>query len=71
MDPPYRPRHKGFDEEATRRAQATAELARSLASSGEPAGGAYVDEGPDEAARRTGRSREELGDAIERARRRR
>lgn len=65
-DAPYEPRHKGFDVEATRRAQATAERAQEGAGAkGEDANSAYVDEGPEEAARRTGDSSERLGGAIE------
>lgn len=68
---PYEPRHKGFDVEATKRAQATAARAQEGAGAqGEDANGAYVDEGPEEAARRTGDSQERLGGAIEDAARR-
>lgn len=71
-EPPYRPDYKGFDEELTRRAQATAGRAQEgAAARGEDANREYVDEGPGELARRTGRSPEELGESIERAARRR
>lgn len=64
----YEPRYKGFDERATRQAQATNERAQERAGAkGMDANEAYVDEGPEEAARRTGRSAEELGASIEEA----
>lgn len=63
---PYEPRHKGFDVEATKRAQATAQRAQDGAgAAGEDANRSYVDDGPEEAARRTGDTSERLGDAIE------
>jgi hypothetical protein len=69
---PYQPAYTGFDVEATRRAQATADRAREgEGAKGEYADAAYVDEGPREAAERMGRSQAEVGDAVERARRRR
>jgi hypothetical protein len=72
MDGPYKPKYKGFDEEATRNAQATADRARELAGAkGEDANAEYVDKGPEEAARRTGRSPKEIADAVERARKKR
>lgn len=67
-DAPYEPEHKGFDVETTRRAQATADRAREGASArGMDANSEYVDEGPEEAARRTGDSAERIGGAIEEA----
>lgn len=71
MDGPYKPRYKGFDADATRKAQETADLSRRLAAPGDAVDHDYLERGPDEAAARTGRSREDLGKAIERARRRR
>lgn len=70
MDAPYRPRYKGFDEEATRNAQATADASRRTAAPGESVDSEYMASGPAEAAARTGRTSEEVGEAIERARRR-
>lgn len=68
-DAPYDPDYKGFDVERTRNAQATGERARETADArGEDANAAYVDEGPAEAARRTGD--DDLGAAIEKAGRR-
>lgn len=76
MDPsrrrPYVARYTGFDVPETRNAQTTADRARDGARApGEDANREYVDDGPAEAARRTGRSAEDLGAAIDRARRRR
>lgn len=52
--PPYRPKHKGFDEARTRRAQATADRAQeSAGAKGEDANAEYIDEGPAEYERRT------------------
>ncbi|HEX2022074.1 MAG TPA: hypothetical protein VHH36_05130 [Candidatus Thermoplasmatota archaeon] len=52
---PYEPKHKGFDEEATRRAHATVDRARETqGAQGEDANREYVDEGPAEYERRTG-----------------
>jgi len=71
-DEPYKPQYKGFDEEATRHAQATAQRAQEgAAAKGEHVDAAYVDEGPEEAARRMGSDAKSVGDAIERARRKR
>ena len=70
MDAPYVPKHKGFDEDTTRRAQATADASRKGAAPGESADADYMEKGPDEAAERTGRTRAEVEDAVERARRR-
>lgn len=65
---PYVPEYKGFDEESTARAQQTAKRAQEGASAkGMDANNSYVDDGPDEAARRTGRSRQDLSDSIENA----
>lgn len=55
-DKPYEPKYKGFDEEATIRAQATADRAQETAAAvGEDANREYVDDGPKEYERRTGR----------------
>jgi hypothetical protein len=68
-DKPYEPKHKGFDEETTRRAQATAERAQKVkAGHGEYADQEYVEAGPQEAARRQGESREDVESSVERAR---
>ena len=68
-DGPYRPKYKGFDGEATRRAQATADRARdSAGAKGEDANKEYVDGGPEEAARRSGTTADEVGHSVERAR---
>lgn len=68
---PYEPRYKGFDEEATKRAQETAERAqKGGAAKGEDANADYVDEGPDEAARRMSTTREHVGQSVDRAARR-
>lgn len=54
-DAPYKASYKGFDEETTRKAQATAERAQETAGAqGEDANREYVDEGPAEYERRTG-----------------
>lgn len=54
-DAPYVPKHKGFDEEAQKRAMATAERARETeGAKGEDANKEYVDEGPAEYERRMG-----------------
>jgi hypothetical protein len=72
MDGPYKPKYKGFDEAATQNAQATADRAReSAGAQGHDANREYVDDGPDEAALRTGRDKEDLGRAIEGARKKR
>ena len=71
-DAPYQPKYKGFDEQRTRHAVATNERAQKGAGAkGEDANREYVDDGPTEAAERTGRSEEEVGDAVERAARKR
>lgn len=71
-DEPYRPRYKGFDEETTRNAQATAQRAQEgAAAKGEHVDAAYLDDGPEEAARRMGSDAKSVGDAIERARKKR
>ena len=68
-DKPVELEHPGFDVEATRRAQATAERAREVqAGKGEHADEAYVEEGPREAARRMGSSEESVKESVERAR---
>lgn len=67
-DQPYVPKYKGFDEEATKNAQATAERSREGArdaGAGEP--NAYVEEGAKEAGERTGRSAKEVEESVERA----
>ena len=65
---PYQPSYKGFDEERTRKAVATAQRAQEGAGAkGEDANREYVDEGPAEAAERTGRTADDVGDAVERA----
>lgn len=65
---PFRPKYRGFDEAATKRAQETAEHAqKTRAAPGEDANADYVDQGPTEAGKRTGRTREEVEDAVERA----
>lgn len=65
---PYEPDYKGFDAKRTREAQATHDRSQEGASAkGEDANAAYMEEGPDEAARRTGRSKKDLGDSIENA----
>ena len=52
---PYTPDYKGFDEETTRNAQATARRAQEGAGAqGEDANAEYMDEGPAEYERRTG-----------------
>ncbi|MEA3199920.1 MAG: hypothetical protein QOE90_1348 [Thermoplasmata archaeon] len=69
---PYEPAYKGFDVDETRRAQETAERSREVqAGKGESVDADYVDEGPREAAERMGRSEKDVGDAVERARRKR
>jgi hypothetical protein len=71
-DKPYQPSYRGFDVAATRRAQETAARAAELqAGRGESVDDAYLDEGPREAAERTGRSEKDVGDAVERARKKR
>lgn len=67
-DKPFEPAYKGFDEEATRNAQATGKHARdNPAAKGEWANAEYVEEGPKEAARRLEKSEEEVGEDIQRA----
>lgn len=69
-DEPYKPKYKGFDEEATRRAQATADRAReSAGAKGEWADAAWAEEGPREAAERMGTDEADVGRAVEGARR--
>lgn len=52
---PYKPAYKGFDDEATRHAQETAERAHETEGArGEDANKEYMDEGPAEYRRRTG-----------------
>lgn len=66
-DKPYEPKHKGFDVEAQERAQATVDRARELqAGRGEYADD-YLEQGPEEAARRRGESAEDVGASVERA----
>lgn len=58
-DKPYVPRYKGFDEEAQKRAQATADRAQETeGAKGEDANKEYVDGGPEEYKRRTGKKLE-------------
>ena len=53
---PYKPKYKGFDEEATKRAHKTVERAKeSEGAKGEDANKEYVDDGPAEYERRTKR----------------
>lgn len=67
---PYEPEYSGFDKERTKRAAQTAERAREgAAAKGEMADATYVDDGPEEAARRMDTSEEEVGESVERARR--
>lgn len=67
-DAPYRPSYKGFDEETTRRAQETSERSRKVqAGEGHYADETYVEEGPEEAARRTGETADEVGRSVSRA----
>ena len=69
-DQPYEPSYSGFDKERTKRAAQTAERAREgAAATGEMADATYVEDGPEEAARRMGSSEKEVGDSVERARR--
>lgn len=69
-DKPYEPKHKGFDEETSRRAADTAERARKVqAGKGHYADESYVEDGPQEAAERLGESREDVEDSVERAQR--
>jgi hypothetical protein len=66
---PYKPAYTGFDVDATRHAQATADRAREApAAKGEHVDAEYVDEGPREAAERMGTSEKDVGEAVERAR---
>lgn len=66
---PYQPGYTGFDVEATKRAQETAQRAqKGAAAKGEHVDAEYVDEGPEEAGRRMGSSAQDVGDAVERAR---
>ena len=68
---PYKPTYKGFDEERQRKAVETVERANDgAAAKGEDANREYVEDGPEEAAQRTGRSKEDVGDSVERAARR-
>lgn len=68
-DGPYKPRHKGFDAAATRRAQRTAERAQETrGAKGEDANREYVDEGPDEYRRRTGAEPPDVDAAAKRGR---
>lgn len=54
-DKPYEPKHKGFDEETTKNAQATnARAQKTAGAKGEDANKEYVDDGPAEYERRTG-----------------
>lgn len=65
---PYKPQYKGFDEERQRNAVETVDRAKEgAAAKGEDANREYVDDGPQEAAERTGRSADDVGDAVERA----
>lgn len=65
-DAPYEPEYKGFDEKTTRQAQATHERSQEgKTAQGMDANNTYVDDGPEEAARRTGRSAEDIGSSIE------
>ena len=69
---PYKPSYTGFDVDATRKAQATAERAQEgAAAKGEHVDAEYVDHGPREAAERMGVSEKDVGDSVERARKRR
>lgn len=68
QDGPYQPAYKGFDAERQKKAVATVERAKEGAGAkGEDANREYVDDGPQEAAERTGRSPKDVGDAVERA----
>ena len=72
MPSPYKPKYTGFDVDETRRAQETAERAQKTAGAqGEDANKEYVDDGPAEAARRSGSDAKSIGDAVERARKKR
>lgn len=67
-DAPYRPAYKGFDEEATKRAQETAERSQKVqAGKGHYADETYVEEGSEEAGRRRGESASEVEDSVTRA----
>lgn len=70
MDGPYRPRYRGFDAEGTKNAQATAERSREGARSGEHVDRSYMEDGPREAARRTGSTADEVGTGVDAAARR-
>jgi hypothetical protein len=68
QDAPYKPTYKGFDEDRQKKAVETVERANEGAGAkGEDANREYVDDGPQEAAERTGRSTQDVGDAVERA----
>lgn len=71
-DKPYEPKYKGFDEAAAKRALDTVDAARKNPSAkGQDANAEYVDDGPEEAARRTGRTRADVEESVERANRQR
>lgn len=66
---PYRPKYKGFDEETTRNAQATADRAKEGAGAkGEDANKEYVDDGPEEYERRTGSKAPDVEGAAKKSR---
>lgn len=66
QEAPYEPKYKGFDAERTKRAAATAERSREAGSvKGDDYNREYVDDGPAEAARRRGESKEEAEARVE------